>query len=158
MEVALWCLVVLALWAGLVFLVTRKRTQDREAAEPTLERTEEHEALIIALRLWLTDFKIARTIIDQRLADARSMDDTLNELELVPLVGLKSIAAYLLSNRIVRLAVARYECKRMPGITHGEAMSALLDAAQFDLPGRTAAHEMMPGGLLALAHRQMAES
>lgn len=153
MEVALWCLGVLALWAGLVFVMTRKRQVEREVAEPVLERTEEHEALVIALRLWLTDFKIARTIIDQRMADALSMDETLNELEMVPLVGLKSIAAFLLSNRIVRLAVARYECKRMPGMSHGEVMSALLDAASFDLPMRTSAHDLQPGGLRALAHR-----
>lgn len=126
MEVALWCLGVLALWGGCVFLFARKRERDRAFAEETLVRTVEHESMLLALKVWMADFRIIKVVRDQRHMTMAELLATAEVLDRLSFEDLKRVGAYFLLNREVRRAVARYEENR-GGITHAEAMKPLLE-------------------------------
>lgn len=129
--------IVLLLLFGLPALFRRKRVQDREAAEETLVRSAEHEAVVGMLKLWLADQRIVHAIIEKRVATEAGLLATREGLDAMDYETVLDCGSVLLRNREVRQVIANFE-QRRGGITKAEAMKPLLEWAMYQKPAAEA--------------------
>lgn len=114
-----------AVLVGVAFLTGWKVLERKvEIAGDTPLRTENHEAQVRALIEWLTDLKIARTIVDQRIATADGLASVLEQVEFMDEGEVAATVALILRDRTVRRVISHYEAKAKD-LNRAEVMECL---------------------------------